>query len=85
MGGRGDASCALVNMAIICRSLLENDRIPEPTRSEARELLGEWIYFARQSSTIGSADSVDEEGQALLQRMESFVREQAEQSSEACR
>jgi hypothetical protein len=85
MGGPGDASCALVNMAIICRSLLETDGISEPTKSEARELLEKWMSLARQSSTVESADSVDEEGEALLHRMESFVREQAEQRSVARR
>lgn len=79
MGGRGEASCALVNMAIICRSLLQTDGISEPTKSEARELLEKWMSLAGRSSTTERADSIDDEGEALLHRMESFVREQAEQ------
>jgi hypothetical protein len=74
-----------VNMAIMYRSLLETDGISEPTRSEARELLEEFMCLARQSSIVESVDSVDEEEQDLLHRMESFVREQAERRSVARR
>lgn len=81
MGGLGNDSHALVNMAILCRRLLENNGMAEAAKSEAREMLEQWRHLASESPLAeGSgydSDSDSDEGHALLRRMESFVREQA--------
>jgi hypothetical protein len=79
MGGPGNESHALVNMALICHRLLENDAMAEAAKLEAREMLEQWRHLASESPFAeGSEDDCDsDEGHALLRRMESFVREQA--------
>jgi len=79
MGGPGNDSHALVNMAILCRRLLENTGMAEAAKSEAREMLKQWRHLASESPLAeGSAyDCESDEGHALSRRMESFVRQQA--------
>jgi hypothetical protein len=79
MGGAGNDSHALVNMALLCRRLLENGGMAEAAKSEAREMLEQWRRLASESPLAEGSDydSDGDEGQALLRRMESFVREQA--------
>jgi hypothetical protein len=79
MGGPGYDAHALVNMAILCRRLLEDEAMAETARSEAREMLEQWRHLASESPLAeGCDDDTDSaEGHVLLRRMESFVREQA--------
>jgi len=79
MGGLGNDSYALVNMAILCRRLLENNGMAEAAKSEAREMLEQWRHLASESPLAEGSDydCDSDEGHALLRRMESFVREQA--------
>jgi hypothetical protein len=79
MGGPGNDSHALVNMAILCRRLLESNGMAEAAKSEAREMLEQWRHLASESPLAEGSDDdcASDEGHALLRRMESFVREQA--------
>jgi hypothetical protein len=76
----GDCSHALVNMALICRSLLVNNGLSEAAKSEVRALLEEWRHLG------GPAEGAEpgEDAKALLQRMEAFVRARAENAHQHC-
>ena len=75
--GNGDCSHALVNLAILCRTLLQDDRLTEPAKAEAAELLEAWMHLAGQSAERGAGPG--ESAKALLRRMEAFVQARAEQ------
>jgi hypothetical protein len=69
--GNGDCSHALVNMAIICRSLLVNNGLTPQAKTEVAGLLDEWRHLAGRPE---GADAPGEDAQKLLGRMEAFVQ-----------
>ena len=78
MGANGNGSRALVNMAIICQTLLENNGLSDAAKSEVRALLDEWRRVA-VGSDAGADTELAQSAEALLARMEAFVRERAVQ------
>jgi hypothetical protein len=81
MGGNAngypDCSHALVNLAIICRSLLVDSGLAEPVKAEATELLDAWRHLAGRNADASVDEAGGDEGHALLRRMEAFVQARA--------
>ena len=82
MGVNGNGSRALVNMAIICQTLLENNGLSDAAKSEVRALLDEWRRVA-VGSDAGADTELAQSAEALLARMEAFVKARAEHSVDA--
>jgi len=82
MGANGNGSRALVNMAIICQTLLENNGLSDAAKSEVRALLDEWRRVA-VGSDAGADTELAQSAEALLARMEAFVKARAEHSVDA--
>ena len=82
MGANGNGSHALVNMAIICQTLLENNGLSDAAKSEVRELLDEWRRVAA-GSDAGADTEMAQSAEALLARMEAFVKARAVHSVDA--
>ena len=73
MGANGNGSHALVNMAIICQTLLENNGLSDAAKSEVRELLDEWRRVAGRGEA-GEDAALNRSADVLLARMEAFVK-----------
>jgi len=78
MGANGNGSRALVNMAIICQTLLENNGLSDAAKSEVRTLLDEWRRVA-VGSDAGADTELAQSAEALLARMEAFVKARSNQ------
>ena len=80
-GNGNNCEHALVNLALICRSLLANNGLAEPAKAEAEGLLEEWRHLGgRPAAADDAADDaadVGEEEWALLRRMEAFLSARA--------
>jgi len=82
--GERHGARALVNMVLMCRSLLENNGLTEQDKGQARELLGDWMNLARHAEIVEGAE-IGEDGNALFVRIESFVKAQAERRANGTR
>jgi hypothetical protein len=72
-GNGNNCEHALVNLALICRSLLANNGLAEPAKAEAEVLLEEWRHLGGRPVMEEDATECGQQEWALLRRMEAFL------------